>query len=55
MHVADLKILDIVPEGTIVKEGDYVAQLDRTSYDNTLKDELQNSFNISNKCGNENS
>lgn len=42
MHVGDLKIQDIVPEGTIVKEGDYVAQLDRTTYDNTLKDEYQN-------------
>ena len=42
MHVADIKILDIVPEGTIVSKGDYVAQLDRTTYDNTLKDELQN-------------
>lgn len=42
MRVTDLKILDIVPEGTVVKEGDYVAQLDRSSYDNTLKDELQN-------------
>src|SRR5450759_4930508 len=38
----DLKIQDIVPEGTIVNEGDYIAQLDRTSYDNTLKDELEN-------------
>jgi HlyD family secretion protein len=42
MHAMDLKIQDIVPEGTIVNEGDYIAQLDRTSYDNTLKDELQN-------------
>jgi HlyD family secretion protein len=42
MRVAALKIQDIIPEGTIVKEGDYVAQLDRSSYDNTLKDELQN-------------
>jgi HlyD family secretion protein len=42
MHAMDLKIQDIVPEGTIVKEGDYVAQLDRSSYDNTLKDERQN-------------
>jgi multidrug efflux pump subunit AcrA (membrane-fusion protein) len=42
MHFTALKILDIVPEGTIVKEGDYVAQLDRTTFDNTLKDELQN-------------
>jgi HlyD family secretion protein len=33
--------LSIVPEGTIVKEGDFIAQLDRSAYDNTLKDELQ--------------
>ncbi len=38
MHAMELKIQDIVPEGTIVKEGDYIAQLDRTSYANTLKD-----------------
>lgn len=41
-HIMDFKIQDIVPEGTIVKEGDYIAQLDRTSYDNTLKDALEN-------------
>lgn len=32
------KIQDIVPEGTIVSAGDYIAQLDRSSYTNTLKD-----------------
>lgn len=42
MRAADFKILDIVPEGTIVKKGDYIAQLDKTTYDNTLKDELTN-------------
>jgi multidrug efflux pump subunit AcrA (membrane-fusion protein) len=42
MHAADLKIQDIVPEGTIVKEGDFIAQLDRSSYSNTLKDERDN-------------
>jgi HlyD family secretion protein len=42
IRIMDLKIQDIVPEGTIVKKGDYVAQLDRTSYDNTLKDEYTN-------------
>jgi multidrug efflux pump subunit AcrA (membrane-fusion protein) len=42
MRAMDLKIQDIVPEGTIVKEGDYIAQLDRSSYSNTLKDELEN-------------
>lgn len=42
MRAIDLKIQDIVPEGTVVKEGDYIAQLDRSSYTNTLKDELEN-------------
>jgi HlyD family secretion protein len=45
MHAMDLKIQDIVPEGTVVKEGDYIAQLDRTSYDNSLKD-LQDNLTI---------
>lgn len=40
-HMVDFKITDIVPEGTIVKKGDYIATLDRTSYDNTLKDAIQ--------------
>lgn len=38
MHAMELKIQDIVPEGTIVSAGDYIAQLDRSSYANTLKD-----------------
>lgn len=42
MRIMSFKIQDIVPEGTIVKKGDYIAQLDRTDYDNTLKDELEN-------------
>jgi HlyD family secretion protein len=42
MRAQDLKIQDIVPEGTLVKEGDYIAQLDRSSYNNTLKTELDN-------------
>ncbi len=42
MHAMDFEIQDIVPEGTVVKEGDYIAQLDRTEYDNTLKDEMEN-------------
>ncbi len=41
MHGMDFKIQDIVPEGTIVNTGDYIAQLDRSSYSNTLKDELE--------------
>jgi HlyD family secretion protein len=41
IHTMDLTIQDIVPEGTIVKEGDYIAQLDKTIYENSLKDELE--------------
>jgi len=37
----EIRIQDLVPEGTVVKEGDYVATLDRTSFDNTLKDEIE--------------
>jgi len=36
----DIKIQDIIAEGTEVKKGDYIATLDRTSFDNTLKDAL---------------
>lgn len=39
IRAMDIKITDIVPEGTEVKAGDYVATLDRTSFDNSLKDE----------------
>jgi multidrug efflux pump subunit AcrA (membrane-fusion protein) len=45
MRVSNLTIQDIVPEGTLVKKGDYVAQLDRTEYQNTLataREELTN-------------
>jgi HlyD family secretion protein len=41
IRVMDIKITDIVSEGTEVKKDDYVATLDRTSFDNTLKDELE--------------
>jgi len=37
-----INIQDLVSEGTEVKEGDWVATLDRTEYDNSLKDELEN-------------
>jgi hypothetical protein len=36
----DIKIQDIIAEGSEVKKGDYIATLDRTTFDNTLKDEL---------------
>ena len=41
IRAMEIKITDLVPEGTEVREGDYVATLDRTSFDNTLKDELE--------------
>lgn len=41
IRAAEIKITDLVPEGTQVKKGDYVCTLDRTSFDNTLKDELE--------------
>jgi HlyD family secretion protein len=37
----DIKIQDLVPEGTLVKKDDFIATLDRTAFDNTLKDELE--------------
>jgi len=42
IRAMEIKITDLVSEGTEVKEGDYVATLDRTSFDNSLKDELEN-------------
>lgn len=46
MRFSGIKIQDLVPEGTEVRAGDYVATLDRSSVDNSLKDELdrQESF-----------
>jgi HlyD family secretion protein len=41
IRVSDIKITDMVLEGTEVKQGDYVATLDRTTFDNSLKDEKE--------------
>jgi len=41
IHGADLKIQDLVSEGTVVKKGDYIATLDRTIFDNALKDQRE--------------
>ena len=41
IRVMDIKIQDMVAEGTEVQAGDFIATLDRTSFDNTLKDELE--------------
>lgn len=35
-----LKIQDLIPEGTVVDSGDYVAQLDKAEADNSLKDAM---------------
>lgn len=49
-RIWQLKIDDIIPDGTIVDSGDYVAQLDRTELTNKLKDQeidieqFQNNF-----------
>ncbi len=39
MRFREIKIQNLIPEGTVVKEGNYVATLDRTEADNTLKDD----------------
>ncbi len=41
-RAAGIRITDLVPEGTIVQKGDYIASLDRTTFDNNLKDEINN-------------
>jgi multidrug resistance efflux pump len=38
VRMQDVKILDMVPEGTVVEEGEYVATLDRSAGDTRLKD-----------------
>ncbi|HYX10271.1 MAG TPA: efflux RND transporter periplasmic adaptor subunit [Bacteroidales bacterium] len=38
LRIRDIKIQDLIPEGTLVDSGDYVATLDRSEADNTLKD-----------------
>ncbi|HUS85838.1 MAG TPA: HlyD family efflux transporter periplasmic adaptor subunit [Bacteroidales bacterium] len=40
MRFRDITIQDLIPEGTIVRKGDYVATLDRSDADNSFKDEL---------------
>lgn len=46
LRVTEFKITDLVPEGTEVKKGDYVAELDKTTFDNTLKDEQDNLYTL---------
>ena len=35
---SNIKITDLIAEGTVVKAGEYIATLDRTEFDNSLKD-----------------
>ena len=39
MRFRDITIQDLIPEGTVVKKGDYVASLDRSDAENSLKDQ----------------
>ena len=45
----NIKIQDLIPEGTVVKEGDYVATLDRTDLNNNLKDAQDNLMTLQTK------
>ncbi|NSW95015.1 MAG: efflux RND transporter periplasmic adaptor subunit, partial [Bacteroidales bacterium] len=45
-RASHIRVQDIVPEGTVVKKGDYVATLDRTNFENTLRDEINNLNNL---------
>ncbi|MFO7851102.1 MAG: efflux RND transporter periplasmic adaptor subunit [Bacteroidota bacterium] len=40
MRFRNITIQDLIPEGTVVQKGDYVATLDRSEAENTLKDEM---------------
>ncbi|MDX9773935.1 MAG: HlyD family efflux transporter periplasmic adaptor subunit [Bacteroidales bacterium] len=46
MRISSIKIQDLIPEGTEVKAGDYVATLDGSSVENSLKDELDRQESI---------
>ncbi|MFH0843474.1 MAG: efflux RND transporter periplasmic adaptor subunit [Bacteroidota bacterium] len=41
IRAMNVKIQDLVTEGTEVRKGDWIATLDRTQFDNTLKDEQE--------------
>jgi len=41
IRAMNIKIQDLVSEGTEVRKGDWIATLDRTQFDNTLKDEQE--------------
>jgi HlyD family secretion protein len=40
-RAAPIKIIDMVPEGTEVKAGDFIAEMDRSSFLNSMRDEQE--------------
>lgn len=42
LRIRTIKIQDLIPEGTVVDSGDWVATLDRSEADNSLKDIMDN-------------
>lgn len=40
-RASPIRIIDMVPEGTEVKKGDFIAELDKTSFVNSLRDEQE--------------
>lgn len=49
MRFRNILIQDLIPEGTVVQTGDYVATLDRSDADNSYKDELDELETIQNE------
>jgi len=45
----NIKITDLVPEGTVVKEGEYIGTLDRTDLNNNLKDAQESLLTLQTK------
>ena len=41
LRIWGIKIVDMVPEGKIVKKGDYIAQLDQTQIANQMREQMQ--------------
>ena len=41
LRIWEIKIVDMVPEGKIVKKGDYIVQLDQTNISNQMRDRMQ--------------
>lgn len=39
-RIHQITIMDMVPEGTVVQKGDYIAELDRSEVSNTLQDQV---------------